>query len=293
MEFAVEQIISGLAIGSLYSLVALGFTILWNAGNIINFGQGEFATLSMFFFFTFVVALNLPWWLAIVLAIGAIALVGAVAERTVIRPVMGADVHTVILMTIGLQILIANGAKLIWGTRPLTVDSFLPTSRVSLGAVDLGLDSVLIVVIVLAIVGALHQFSVHSRWGKAFYAITQDREAAWLMGIDVRRAMTAVFALSAALAGVAGVLLAPIVYVSAELGLATLIRAFAAAIIGGFGSYPGALAGGLLIGVLDTVGAVYLSSLYRDLITFGVLILVLVIRPTGLFRRARPSEQKA
>lgn len=293
VEFLLQQLIAGLAVGALYALVALGFTILWNAGNVVNFGQGEFATLTMFFLFTFVSFLNLPVVVAVVLAIAAIALVGAITERTVIRPVIGREPHTVILVTIGLQILLANVAKLIWGARPLVVEPFLGSQALVLGGVRVRAEDFWILVVVLVLVAGLHQFSVRTTWGKAFRAITEDREAAWLMGINVRRAMAVIFAVSAALAGVAGVLLAPIVYVSAELGLTVLIRAFAAAVIGGFGSYPGALVGGLLIGVLDTIGAVYISSLYRDLLTFAVLAIVLVARPSGLMRSARPAEQKA
>ena len=293
MEIFVQQVINGLAIGAIYALLALGFTVLWNVGNVVNFAQGEFATLSMFFLFTFLVFLNLPLPVAFLLAILAIALVGILAEVTIIRPVIGSDPHTIILMTIGLQILFANGAKLIWGTRPLYVEPFLAGGRVEIFDVLIKAQNLWILFIVLALVGGLQWFAARSKWGKAFRALTQDPDAAWLMGINVRVVRTAAFAVSAALAGVSGVLLAPIVYVSAELGLAMLIRAFAAAVIGGFGSYAGALTGGLLIGVVDTLGAVYISSQYRDLSTFGILMLVLVVRPSGIFGTPVQAEQKA
>jgi branched-chain amino acid transport system permease protein len=293
MGLFVQQVINGLAIGAIYALLALGFTVLWNVGNVVNFAQGEFATLSMFFLFTFLIFLNLPLPLALILAIVAIALVGVLAEVSIIRPVIGADPHTIILMTIGLQILFANGAKLIWGTRPLYVEPYLAGKPLQLFGVLIKAQNLWILAIVLGLVAILTVFAARSKWGKAFRALTQDTDAAWLMGINVRVVRTVAFAVSAALAGVSGVLLAPIVYVSAELGLAMLIRAFAAAVIGGFGSYPGALVGGLLIGLIDTLGGVYVSSQYRDLITFGLLMLVLVIRPTGIFGAPVQAEQKA
>lgn len=293
MGLLIQQVVNGLAFGAIYALLALGFTVLWNVGNVVNFAQGEFATLSMFFLFTFLVFLNLPLPVALLLAILAIALVGILAERSIIRPVIGSDPHTIILMTIGLQILFANGAKLIWGTRPLYIEPYLRGSPLEVFGVLLPVQNVAILIIVLLLVVALQLFAIRSKWGKAFRALTQDADAAWLMGINVHMVRTAAFAVSAALAGVSGVLLAPIVYVSAELGLSMLIRAFAAAVIGGFGSYLGAFAGGLLIGVIDTLGGVYISTQYRDLITFGFLMLILVIRPSGIFGTPVKAEQKA
>lgn len=293
MELFLQQVVNGLAIGAIYALLALGFTVLWNVGNVVNFAHGEFATLSMFFLYTFLLFLNLPLPLALLLAIISIAVVGMLAEASIIRPVIGSDPHTIILMTIGMQILFTNGAKLIWGTRPLYIEPFLAGEPIELFGVLFKAQNLWILLIVLLLVAGLQLFAARSKWGKAFRALTQDSGAAWLMGINVRTVRTAAFAVSAGLAGIAGVLLAPIVYVSAELGLAMLIRAFAAAVIGGFGSYPGALVGGLLIGVIDTLGAVYISSQYRDLITFGFLMLILVVRPSGIFGTPVQAEQKA
>ncbi|MHA3903531.1 branched-chain amino acid ABC transporter permease [Castellaniella sp. WN] len=279
--------ISGLAMGALYSLIALGFVMIWNTAAVVNFAQGEFAMLSMFFLYTLHALWGLDVWMAIALAVAATAALGYLFERGLVRPLVRADPLTVIMMTIGLQIFLSNGAKFVWGTEPKAFPAYLGDGNVRFLGVTASPQSLAVIGVVLVLAVVLHWVAQHTRLGKSLRAIAQDREASALMGIRIERTVAAGFALSAALAAVAGVLMAPLVFVAADVGLPLLIKSFIAAVIGGFGSYPGALIGGLLIGVLDNMVGFYISTDYRDVVLFGVLIVILLLRPQGLFPKHR------
>jgi branched-chain amino acid transport system permease protein len=278
---------SGLAMGALYSLIALGFVMIWNTAAVVNFAQGEFAMLSMFFLYTLSSLWGVNVWIAIVLAVAATALLGYLFERGLVRPLVRSDPLTVIMMTIGLQIFLSNGAKFVWGTEPKAFPAYIGGGNLRLLGVTMSAQSLAVIAVVFVLALVLHGISQHTRLGKSLRAIAQDREASALMGIRIERTVAAGFALSAALAGVAGVLMAPLVFVAADVGLPLLIKSFIAAVIGGFGSYPGALIGGLLIGVLDNLVGFYISTDYRDVVLFGVLIVILLLRPQGLFPKHR------
>jgi branched-chain amino acid transport system permease protein len=279
--------ISGLAMGALYSLVALGFVMMWNTAAVVNFAQGEFAMLSMFFALSAHVAFGLNIWLAIAIAITATAFLGYLFERGLVRPLRDADPLTVIMMTIGLQIFLSNGAKFVWGTQPEVFPTYIGGETLSFLNVRMSSQALAVIGVVSVLALVLHWLSQRTALGKSLRAVAQDRETAALMGIRIDRVVSAGFAISAALAGIAGVLMAPLVFVAADLGLPLLIKSFIAAVVGGFGSYPGALIGGLLIGVLDNYVGFYISSDYRDVVLFAVLIVILLFRPQGLFPKHR------
>lgn len=282
-----QLIVYGIATGCLYALIAVGFVLIWNTAAVVNFAQGEFAMLSMFFAFTLHLTLGLPLWAALPAAVAGTAAVGYFTERAVIHPVIGRNPMTVIMVTIGLQILFSNGARFIWGTHPLHFPPLFGEEPIRVAGLLVAPQSVAIVLVTAILAVLLHQMSQRTWFGKSLRAVAQDRETAALMGIRVKQTTALGFALSAGIAAVAGVLMAPVVFISADVGLPLLIKSFIAAVIGGFGSYPGALLGGLLIGILDNLAGFYISTEYRDLISFGFLIVVLLFRPEGLFPHHR------
>lgn len=273
--------------GCLYGLIALGFVLIWNTAAIVNFAQGEFAMASMFFALAGMTTLGLPLVLALVLGVLAAFLLGLLMERLAIRPILGVDPLSIITVTIGLQILLSNGAKFIWGTQPFVFPQYLGSKPIQLGGLQMQAQSLAIIGVVAALALFMHQVSQKTKFGKSLRAVSQNRETASLMGIDVSRTIALGIGCATGLAGIAGVLMAPITFVSADLGLPLLIKSFIAAVLGGFGSYPGALIGGIVIGVLDNLIGFYVSSEYRDVILFALLIFVLLVRPQGLFPHHR------
>ena len=279
--------ISGISMGALYGLIALGFVMIWNTAAVVNFAQGEFAMLAMFFAYTAHVGFGINVWLAIGIAVAATAALGYLIERGLVRPLRRADPLTVIMMTIGLQIFLSNGAKFIWGTQPQAFPSYFGERSFHVLGVVVSPQSIAVIGVVSALAVLLHWMSQYTRLGKSLRAVAQDRETSALMGIRIDRVVASGFAISAALAAIAGVLMAPLVFVAADVGLPLLVKSFIAAVIGGFGSYPGALIGGLLIGVLDNMAGFYVSADYRDVVLFAVLIVILLFRPEGLFPKHR------
>lgn len=282
-----QLLAAGLATGCLYGLIGLGFVMIWNTAAVVNFAQGEFAMLGMFLALTFHVLWEVPLWIALPLAVAGAAAAGWASERLFVRPILGADPLSVIMVTIGLQILFSNGAKFLWGTQPYPFPSYSGGDPVRVAGLVLSPQLLVIVAATVALAFLLHILSQRTTFGKCLRAVSQDREAASLVGIDVSRTIALGFALSTGLAGVAGVLMAPVVFVAADVGLPLLIKSFIAAVIGGFGSHPGALVGGVLIGLLDNLVGFYVSTDYRDAISFLALVAILLVRPQGLFPRHR------
>ncbi len=278
-----QIVVSGLANGSMYALIALGFVMIWNTASVVNFAQGDFAVAAMFIALALFQFTHVSLLVALPVAVAGSAVVGWLVERAVIRPVIGKNALTVVTVTIGLHIVLSEVAKLIFGGQPYSFPPLISGPPIALNRVVLPRQSMLVIVAMVALVGVLHAMSVLTPFGKRLRAVAQDREVAAMMGIDVDRTVALGFAVSAAVTGVAGVLLAPVIYISADLGLPLLIKSFIAAIVGGFGSYPGALAGGLLIGVIDNVVGYTVSTDYRDVFSFLVLIVMLLVRPQGLF----------
>ncbi len=283
----VSLLLNGLGIGAIYALIALGFTLLWNTVQLVNFAQGDFTVIAMFLYLTCAVFLKLPLFVSVTLAIVGAAAAGFVLERVALRRVIGADPLAIVVVTLGVDIIISNGAKLVYGPEPFAVPHFLGGDPLRVLGAVLTRENVWIIGITLLAAVGFWWFTQFTFWGKAVRAISQDRDAAWLMGINVTGAIGLTFGVSTGLAGLAGVLLAPIIHVSADVGLSLLIKSFIAAVIGGFGNYLGAIVGGFLIGGLDVLTAFYVSSDYRDVISFALLILVLLLRPSGLFGRAQ------
>ncbi len=246
---------SGIAIGCVYGLVALGFVLIYKATETVNFAQGDLMMLGGFFAYTTTALMGLPYWIGIILAMLAMALFGMLTERIVLRPVLGQAQFTVVMVTIGVGY-VARGIVTMmpgWGTDTFKIVTPFAEQVVHFGGAALALDQLMIIVDTAVLCLILFVFFRYSRIGIAMQATSQNQLAAYYMGIPVRRINTLIWGLSAAVAAFAGILLAPITFVHANMGFIGL-KAFPAAVVGGFGSIPGAIVGGLIIGLVESLG---------------------------------------
>jgi len=279
-----QFLLAGLTAGAIYALVALGFTIIYNASHVINFAQGEFvmiggmATVSL-------AAAGLPLPAAIAAAVLAAAAVGLALEKFAVEPARGAPVVTLIIITIGASILLRGLATLVWDKKIHALKPFSGDAPIRIGGATLAPQSLWVLGVTLVIVLVLAWFFNRTLLGKALLATSHNRLAAQLVGINVRRVLLVSFGLSAALGAIAGILTAPITFTSWDVGIMLGLKGFAAAILGGLGSGPGAIVGGLALGIVEAMGAGYVSSAYKDAIAFVVLLAVLFFLPGGLLGR--------
>jgi len=284
-----QYLAAGLTAGAIYALVALGFSIIFNASRVINFAQGEFVMIGGMSAVS-LVATGLPMALALPAAVAIAAAVGLLLERLAVGRARDADVVTLIIITIGASIFLRGLAQIVWDKRihalaPLSGDAPIEV----LGATILP-QSVWVLAVTVAIVAALSWFFNRTRLGKAMLATSHNRLAAQLVGIDVRSVLFASFGLAAALGAVAGVLTAPITFTAYDVGTMLGLKGFAAAILGGLGSFPGAIVGGLVLGLLESLGAGYVSSAYKDVIAFVIILAVLFFRPDGILGALRSER---
>ena len=277
-----QFLLTGLTIGSIYALVALGFAIIYNASHVINFAQGEFvmmggmATVSL-------IQVGLPLLVAIPIAILATAAVGMALERFAIEPARGATPVTLIIITIGASILLRGVATLVWDKKLHTVPPFSGETPIQIGGATILPQSLWVIGITLAIVVLLGWFFGRTLLGKAMLATSHNPLAAQLCGVNVRFILFLSFALSAGLGAIAGILIAPITMTSWDVGVMLGLKGFAAAILGGLGNGMGAVVGGLVLGIAESLGAGYVSSAYKDAIAFIIILAVLFFMPSGLF----------
>jgi len=278
-----QLLINGLAMGAIYALVALGIVVIANAVNVVNFAQGENLMLGAFVAATLTLTFKLPILAAYVISVIVLAFYGYVFQRLAYYPLRQKPFITIIISTIGVSMFLKNIARIIWGAQPLYFSGLFGEKSIMIGRFAVNPQHLLI----LGITGVLflfqHYFFNRTYLGRKMQATAQDQEAAALMGIKVSRMIAFTFIYSSMLAALAGVLLAPVFYVSADMGGMLGLKAFAASIIGGFGSVPGAILGGLFLGIVEILCAAYVSSLYKDAFAFIVLILVLALLPRGLF----------
>ena len=282
MELIPQLIVSGIAAGALYALVAIGLVLIYKATDIVNFAQGESVTVGAYMGWLFVTEFHMPYFPAIAAVMAASAAVGMVVERVAYRPLIKSPAFTVILATLAVGLIIKNGIRLVWQDTPRTISGVLSSAPIEIGSVLITPERLAIMVTVAVVVTALMLFFRYARLGKAMRATAQSQEAASLMGISVSGIFSKTWALGSALGGVAGVLIAPLVGINTELG-GVLIPGFVAAIVGGFTSIPGAIVGGIMVGVFENFAGVFVSSSFKRVVSFVILIAVLMIRPSGLF----------
>jgi branched-chain amino acid transport system permease protein len=275
---------SGLATGSIYALVALSLVIIYNATRTLNFAQGEMLMVSAFVAWSAHERLGLPLPWALVAAVAAGALLGFLVERLIIRRAISATHWDVLIITLGLSLVLRSGAGIVWTNDELPFPSFFSNRPVSLGPVRVAPVSLGIIGASLALMSGLLVLFRVTRFGRAMRAVAQSQSAARLMGISVERVYSASWVLAAAVGAVAGVLIAPVTFLSAKMGLIA-INGFTAAVLGGFGSMPGAVVGGMLLGVIENLAPLYLPTSIRYSVPFLVMIGILLVRPHGLFGR--------
>lgn len=285
-------LISGLGLGSMYGLMALGFHITYSVSGTVNFAQGSSMMLGAVLCFTFAQTLGWTMPLAILLALLLCAAYGVLVEVIAVRPFASRDSNAWLMSTVALGIVLDNVVMHTFGREPRSLPSPLADAPVALGGLGLGIYplQLLIPVLGLALAAALHAVARRTRWGTALLAVVQNRDAARLMGIPIKRAIAAAFALSTLLAGVAGVLIAPLFNVNADMGTLFGLKAFAVAILGGIGSAWGVMLAGLLFGVAEGLVTVTLGSSHTQIITFSLVIVALACKPNGLFGRAEVKK---
>lgn len=284
LDLLLQFLVSGLTIGAIYALVALGFTIVYNVTGIINFAQGEFVMLGGLLTYSFSdrgAGLGLPLAAAVPLAILGTTLVGLAIERFAIRPSRSASIVALIIVTIGASLALRGAAQLAWGKDALPVRAFSGDGVIPLGGAVISRQGLWVLGVTVLVMLLLYLFFNRTLLGRAVLACGLNRYGATLIGIDARQMSLLSFGLSAALGALGGALIAPISLAGPEMGVVGL-KGFAAAVIGGLGSSPGAVLGGLTLGVLEALGAGYISSAYKDAIAFVLLIGVLLVRPEGL-----------
>lgn len=276
-------IMSGLAIGAVYALVAIGYNIVFLSQKTFNFAQAALMMLGAFVAYMGIAVLGLPWWLVAIVAAIVIGGVAALEEVVAIRPVK--DHHNLLVTTLGASIIMEGVAQLIWGGEPRRVPFFLGDGVLDFAGGRVYPVEIALVIVVVLLVVALTQYSKRSMTGIALLGMSEDREAALLRGVNVRRFAFWAFVFTGVLAGLLGVLVGPKTYAVATLGAALAIKGFVVLAIGGFGSMWGTLVGGLIVGLTEALAARYIGGDFANLSVFFILIVILMLKPTGLFTR--------
>ncbi len=285
LEILASQVVSGLATGCVYALIALGFVLIFKATDVVNFAQGEFVMASGFISYTLLIKLGLPYWLVFLVTILLSGFMGVILERVVVRPIMDAPIFSIVIATIGASTVMRSSAGIVYGYDVLPLPTIFSKDPLRFGVLNFTAMDLGVIGFSLVIMLALYLFFKLTKTGMAMRATAQSQTAARLMGVSVRRIFSLTWAISAAVGGVAGVLIAPIIYLDPNLGFIG-VKAFAGAILGGFGSIPGAIVGGMLLGVIENLSGYFFNAGIKQVSTYILLILVLVVRPIGLFGTA-------
>jgi branched-chain amino acid transport system permease protein len=279
-----QLVISGVAQGCIYGLIALGFVLIYKATETVSFAQGELMMLGAFFGLAAMGFLGLPFWAAVPCAIAGMAVFGLLLEMLVIRPILGQPAFSIVMLTIGIGYVARGLITMIPGIGTETHTLAVPYKDQvwNAGGLVLNVEQMVVIAATGALCAVLFAVFRYSKVGIAMQAASQNQLAAWYMGIPVKRLNSLVWGLASAVAAVAGLLLAPITFVHANMGFIGL-KAFPAAVVGGFGSLPGAIVGGLVIGVVESLSGFYLPEGFKDVAAYVVVLLMLVVMPNGLF----------
>ena len=277
-----QLLLSGISQGCVYGLIALGFVLIYKATEMLNFAQGELMMVGAFVAFTVVNLLGLPFLLGVAVTLAVMVGLGMALERGVVRPMIGEPPFAVLMLTIGLGFVLRAVASAVWGNDPKTLDVPFAGDVLVIGGVVLGYDNLVVIAGTASLCLALWLFFRYSRMGMAMQAASQNQLAAYYSGVPVKRVTSLVWGISAAISATAGILVAPIALIDPAMGLIG-IKAFAAAIVGGFGSLPGAIVGGLVIGIAERFVELYLPPGLGEVSAFVILLAMLFVRPQGIF----------
>jgi branched-chain amino acid transport system permease protein len=278
----IQQIISGLAVGCVYGLVAVGFVLIYKTTEVINFAQGELMMIGAFVAFTLITHFHIPYALAFLLTPIICAVIGLLLERAFIRPLVGKPVVSIIIVTIGLSITLRAFSGMIWSYDTLYYPRLFSDEAIKIGGIVMAPVDLSVILITLGMVMLLFLFFKFTIRGISLQSSAQNPLASLLMGISVKQVYSITWAISAMVGAVAGMIVAPITFLSVNMGFLGL-KAFPAAIIGGFNSIPGAIVGGVIIGVSENLAGIYLPSWFKDIFAYIVMMAVLMIRPEGIF----------
>ena len=279
----IQTLISGLSLGSIYALIALGYTMVYGIAKMLNFAHGDIIMVGAYAVITSVLTLNLPPAVAILVSILVCVVLGVTIEFLAYRPLRQAPPLSVLITAIGVSYLLQNLALLIFGSEQKATPTIFKLPTIELGGVYIDGITLITLVVTAIIMICLTLFIGKTRMGKAMRAVSEDKGAAELMGISVNRTITITFAIGSALAAVAALFYGmSYIYIRPTTGSMPGIKAFTAAVFGGIGSIPGAMLGGILMGIIEQLSKTYISTFWSDAIVFGVLVLVLVVKPTGL-----------
>lgn len=287
-----QYLITGLTVGSVYAMVAIGFNIIYNVTEIINLAQGEFVMLGGLIMVFVHVSLGLPLILAFPVTVVLVTLVGMLLDRLSIRPIREPSVLTLIIATIAASIIIKGTAMFIWGKDPLDLPAFSGRNPIHLMGAVIQPQYFWVIGFLIVVVIAMSLFFEKTITGKAMSACADNTDAARLVGINVQRMILLSFALSAAIGSVAGITLTPIALMEYDRGAMLAVKGFGAVVLGGLGSFPGAILGGLIIGTIESFGAGLVSSGYKDGFALIVLLIILFFRPSGLLGNIEISKFK-
>jgi branched-chain amino acid transport system permease protein len=287
MTIFLTALAGGLGIGSVYALVALGYSFVFRTTGSFNFAQGQLVTFGSLFAYTLYVKVGLPASIAAIFVFVIVGALGGLTERVAIWPLVrrGDESLKWLMSTLGMAVLFTGAAERIWGSQPLGVPQYLSVSVIHIGNVSVSSSYALAFAMTIVLVLAIDVFQRFTLAGRIMRAVGENRAAVELAGVDVVRLGFIAFVLSGAFAGIAGFIIAPVTFADATLGFNFVILSFTALTIGGFASHWGAVIGGWLVGLTESMAGTYLGLFYQDLCVFGVLLLVLLIRPEGLTNR--------
>ena len=287
-----DNLINGLSLGSIYAIIALGYTMVYGIAKMLNFAHGDVIMVGAYIAFCGLQYWGIPVIPAILIAMAVCTVLGITIEGLAYRPLRQATSLAVLITAIGMSYLLQNTALMIWGANPKSFPTtFINSSSIHMGSLNISVATLITILTSIVIMSALTFFTAKTKMGKAMRCVSEDRGAAELMGINVNRTISVTFAIGSALAAIAGVLLCssyPILQPTT--GSMPGIKAFTAAVFGGIGSIPGAMLGGVLLGVIEIFGKAYISTELGDAIVFAVLIIVLLVKPAGLL--GKPMREK-
>ena len=282
MEQLLQHGVNALVLGGTYALLGIGLTLIFGIMRVVNFTHGELYSFGAYMMFLWVMQVGVNFFLALPVAVLLGFLLGAGIELILLRRLRGADIDTTMLVMIGAWIALQNFEQLCWSGVAKSIVTPFPAAPLELGPVAVSWNRLFVFAVAIALIGATQVLVKGTRLGKAMRATFQDRDTAALMGVDIAAIHTATFALGSALAAAAGALLGPVFVVYPTMGDLASLKAFAIVILGGLGSIPGATAGGFILAFIEELGAGYISSGYRDAMGFLLIIVILLVRPTGL-----------
>ncbi len=283
MTLFLQQLINGLSVGSIYAVIALGYTMVYGIIKLINFAHGEIMMMGAYFAFVTAVTIGMPFYMVLIVSMLIAAILGLSIEYVAYKPLRNAPRISALITAIGISLFLQNLALVVFKPEPKVMPAIIPKQPILIGNLQIGTVTIVTILLSVIFMILLDQFIKKTKPGKAMRAVSQDKEASILMGINVNRTISLTFAIGSALGAFGGVLYS-IAYtqVYPTMGIMPGLKAFVAAVLGGIGLLPGAMLGGFVIGMIETISKAYISSQWSDAIVFGILIIVLIVKPTGI-----------